>query len=607
VIDHGLILASATDKKLRTRSYIRVMGFKSGAAPAATYDLCIRNGTIVDGLGGEPYVGDVAIADGVIAAVGAVDGEAMRELDATGLLVTPGFIDLHTHYDGQAIWSDRMVPSSAHGVTTALMGNCGVGFAPCRPEDHDVLVDVMAGVEDIPGVVMVDGLPWTWETFPEFLDALESRQRDIDVAAYLPHSPLRVYVMGQRGVDREPATEEDLAQMRKLAAEAVEVGAMGFASSRLTLHKSESGVPIPSFDAGHDEIEAIARGVKDAGGGLIQFVPDLVAGDYEPALQTVFDVAADVGLPVTFTLAIGNAGDPFFEEGLNLVEKANAAGGEVSAQVFPRPIGLVIGLELSGNPFVLYPSYRELAHLPLAERVAEMRKPEVRERILADTPASDGHPLMFAVQAWDWMFPLGEPPNYEPDASDSIAARARARGVTPIEEAYDRVLDDDGHAMLLITLANFRDASLDTVATLFGRDDVVLGLGDGGAHYGMICDASFPTYMLAHWARDRTSGRLSVAEAVRELTTVPARVAGLADRGRIAVGYKGDVNVIDHGAVRLHRPVVARDLPGGGRRLDQSADGYVATVVSGEVIAENGVPTEARPGKLVRGRQPAPA
>lgn len=588
------------------KSYIQVMGFDSGAAPAATYDLCIRNGTIVDGLGGDPYVGDVAISDGVIAAVGSVDGEATRELDATGLLVTPGFIDLHTHYDGQAIWSDRMVPSSAHGVTTALMGNCGVGFAPCRPEDHDVLVDVMAGVEDIPGVVMVDGLPWTWETFPEFLDALDAGKRDIDVAAYLPHSPLRVYVMGQRGVDREPATAEDLAQMRKLAAEAVEVGAMGFASSRLTLHKSESGMPIPSFDAGHDEIEAIARGVKDAGGGLIQFVPDLVAGDYEPALQTVFDVAADVGLPVTFTLAIGNAGDPFFEEGLNLVEKANAAGGEVSAQVFPRPIGLVIGLELSGNPFVLYPSYRELAHLPLAERVVEMRKPEVRERILADTPASDGHPLMFAVQAWDWMFPLGEPPNYEPDASDSIAARARARGVSPLEEAYDRVLDDDGHAMLLITLANFRDASLDTVATLFGRDDVVLGLGDGGAHYGMICDASFPTYMLAHWARDRASGRLSVAEAVRELTTVPARVAGLADRGRIAVGYKGDVNVIDHAAVRLHRPVVARDLPGGGRRLDQSADGYVATVVSGEVIAENGVPTSARPGKLIRGRQPAP-
>jgi N-acyl-D-aspartate/D-glutamate deacylase len=571
------------------------------------YDLLIRNGTIVDGLGGEPFVGDVAVSDGVIVAIGAVDGQAAREIDASGLLVTPGFVDLHTHYDGQAIWSDRMTPSSAHGVTTAVMGNCGVGFAPCRADDHETLVDLMAGVEDIPGVVMVDGLPWTWETFPEFLDALDGRRRDIDVAAYLPHSPLRVYVMGQRGVDREAATAEDLSQMRKLAAEAVQAGALGFASSRLTLHKSESGQPIPSFNAGHDEIEAIALGVKDAGGGLIQFVPDLVAGDYGPALQTVFDVAEDVGLPVTFTLAIGNVGDPFFVDGLNLVEKANAAGGDVTAQVFPRPIGLVIGLELSGNPFLLDPSYRELAHLPLAERVAEMRKTEVRERILADRPASDGHPLMFAAQAWEWMFPLGDPPNYEPARSESIAARALARGVSPLEEAYDRVLDDDGHAMLLITLANFRDGSLDTVAELIRRDDVVLGLGDGGAHYGMICDASFPTYMLAHWARDRASGRLTVAEAVRELTSVPARVAGLADRGRIAEGYKADLNVIDHTSLTLHKPVIARDLPAGGRRLDQTADGYVATVVAGEVIAEDGVPTSARPGKLVRGRQAAPA
>ena len=571
------------------------------------YQLVIRNGTIVDGLGGQPYVGDVAVSDGVIAAVGKVCDRGEREIDATGLLITPGFVDLHTHYDGQAIWSDRMTPSSAHGVTTAVMGNCGVGFAPCRTEDHEVLVDVMAGVEDIPGVVMVDGLPWTWETFPEFLDALDAGRRDIDVAAFLPHSPLRVYVMGRRGVDREPATPEDLSQMRKLAAEAVDAGALGFASSRLTIHKTESGHPIPSYDAGHDEIEAIARGVVDAGGGLIQFVPDLVAGDYEPALQTVFDVAADVGLPVTFTLAIGNAGPAFFEDALRMVEKANTDGGDITAQIFPRPIGLVLGLELSGNPFVLYPSYREIADLPLAEKVAMMRKPEVRERILSDKPASDGHPLMFAVQAWNWIFPLGDPPDYEPDPSESIGARARARGVSPLEEAYDRLLDDDGHAMLLVTLANFRDASLDTVAELVRRDDVVLGLGDGGAHYGMICDASFPTYMLTHWVRDRGSGRLTVAEAVRELTSVPARVAGLADRGRIAVGYKADLNVIDQDALRLHKPTVRYDLPAGGRRLDQTADGYVATVVSGEVIAENGTPTAARPGRLVRGRQPAPA
>lgn len=572
-----------------------------------TYDLLIRNGTIVDGLGGEPYVGDVAVKDGLIAAVGAVNGAtATREIDATGLLVTPGFVDLHTHYDGQAIWSDRLTPSSAHGVTTVVVGNCGVGFAPCRQEDHDVLVDVMAGVEDIPGVVMTDGLPWSWETFPEYLDALESGKRDIDVAAYLPHSPLRVYVMGQRGADREPATPDDLARMRELATEAMEVGALGFASSRLTIHKTESGAPIPSYDAAREEIEEIARGVVDGGGGLLQFVPDIPAGGYQPVLQTVFDVAEDVGLPVTFTLVVGNAGDPTWPDAITMVEKANAAGGDITAQLLPRPIGLIIGLQLTANPFVLYPSYREIAHLPLAERVAEMRKPEVRARILADKPGQ-GHPILYVAQMWDWIFPLDDNPNYEPNPSDSIGARARARGVNPMEEAYDRLLDDDGRAMLLVATSNLEGNSLDTVGKLLHRDDVVLGLGDGGAHYGMICDASYSTYFLTHWARDRRSGRFSVAEAVRELTSVPARIAGLADRGRVAAGFKADLNVIDHAGLRLHKPVIAHDLPAGGRRLDQTAQGYVVTVVSGEVIAENGVPTSARPGRLVRGRQPAPA
>jgi N-acyl-D-aspartate/D-glutamate deacylase len=574
------------------------------------YDLIIRNGTIVDGLGGKPYVGDVAVVGGAIAALGSVDGDATREIDATGLLVTPGFIDLHTHYDGQAIWSDRMTPSSAHGVTTAVMGNCGVGFAPCRAEDHEVLVDVMAGVEDIPGVVMVDGLPWDWETFPEYLDAVEARQRDIDVAAYLPHSPLRVYVMGRRGAEREPATDKDLARMRELAKEAIEVGALGFASSRFSFHKTASGELIPTYDAAQAEISAIADGVADGGGGLIQFVPDIAAGGYANVLQQVFEAAQDAGLPVTFTLATGNSGDPIWPDAITMIEKFNSVGNPdtaITAQMFPRPIGLVIGLELTGNPFVFYPSYREIADLPLAERVAEMRKPEVRARILADKPAGDGHPLLYLAQAWEWIFPLTDDPVYEPDASTSIAARARASGVTPMEEAYDRLLDDDGHAMLLVAMANFENNSLDTVGQLIRRDDVVLGLGDGGAHYGMICDASYPTFLLAHWARDRASQRLTVPDAVRELTSVPARVAGLADRGRIAVGYKADLNVIDHAALRLHKPVITHDLPAGGRRLDQTADGYVATVVSGAIIAENGVPTAERPGRLVRGRQPAPA
>jgi N-acyl-D-amino-acid deacylase len=572
------------------------------------YDLVIRDGTIVDGLGGVPYRGDVAVSGDVIAAVGSIDGVGRREIDATGLLVTPGFVDLHTHYDGQAIWSDLLNPSSSHGVTTVVIGNCGVGFAPCRLADHDVLVDVMAGVEDIPGVVMVEGLAWDWETFPQFLDRLEACRHDIDVAALLPHSPLRVYVMGQRGADREPATSDDLAEMRKLAAEAVRAGALGFASSRLATHRTDGGQQIPSYDAGENEILEIARGIADGGGGLIQFVPDIPAGGYESVLQTVFDAASVTGLPVTFTLLVGNAGDPLWEKAIAMVEKANGAGGDVTAQVFPRPIGLMLGLELTMNPFTLCPTYCEIADLPLAERVAQMRKPDVRAKILADRPTdATSNPLFHLAQAWEWIFPIDDRANYEPNRAESIMARARARGVSPQEEAYDCLLDDDGHAMLLGAMANFTDNSLDTVGNLIRRDDVVLGLGDGGAHYGMICDSSYPTYLLSHWARDRDTYRLSVAEAVRELTSTPAKVAGLLDRGRIEIGYKADLNVIDHASLRLHKPVITHDLPAGGRRLDQTASGYVATIVSGQVIAEHDVPNHTRPGRLVRGRQPAPA
>ena len=454
----------------------------------------------------------------MIAAVGAVDGSGTREIDATGLLVTPGFIDLHTHYDGQAIWSDRMTPSSAHGVTTAVMGNCGVGFAPCRAEDHEVLVDVMAGVEDIPGVVMVDGLPWDWETFPEYLDALESRQRDIDVAAYLPHSPLRVYVMGQRGADREPATDEDLERMRALAKEAIEVGRarVRLVAVLVPQDRKRRADPHLRRGAGRDRRDRRGRGRRRRRAHSVRArhrrgrLRVCAAAGFRGrrGRRAAGDVHPGDGQLRRPDLAGRDHAD-------REVQLRWQRGHDITAQMFPRPIGLVIGLELTGNPFVFYPSYREIADLPLAERVAEMRKPEVRARILADKPAGDGHPLLYLAQAWNWIFPLTDDPDYEPDASTSIAARAAARGVTPMEEAYDRLLDDDGHAMLLVAMANFENNSLDTVGELIRRDDVVLGLGDGGAHYGMICDASYPTFLLAHWARDRKARRLSVADAIR--------------------------------------------------------------------------------------------
>ncbi len=570
------------------------------------YDTVIRGGSIVDGTGAEPYIGDVALLGNKIVAVGEVSGTGNREIRADGLLVTPGFVDIHTHYDGQAIWSDRLNPSSSHGVTTAVMGNCGVGFAPCREADHDLLVDVMSGVEDIPGVVMAEGLPWNWETFPEYLDAVAAQRRDIDVAAFLPHSPLRVYVMGERGANREKATPEDLAQMRQLAREAMEAGALGFASSRLMMHRTGGGEAIPTYDVAEDEVTAIAQGLRDAGGGLMQFVPDIPFEGYEPILLPMFRAARSAGLPLTFTLGTGNVGEPIWKGALKLVEEANAAGGHVTAQVFPRPIGLMMGLELSVSPFSLCPSYQAIAHLPLTQRVAAMRMPELRAKLLVE-PQNSGHPLAAMARNWEWMFPMESAPNYEPPACDSIAARAAAKGV-PVEEfAYDFLLEDEGHSMLLLALGNFPGGSLDVIGQLIGRDDVVVGLGDGGAHYGMICDSSFPTFMLAHWARDRKQGLMGLAEVIKNLTSAPAAVAGLLDRGRIAPGYKADLNIIDHARMRLRKPEMLADLPGGGRRLDQNAEGYVATFVAGEMIAENGLPTHARPGLLVRGRQMAPA
>jgi N-acyl-D-amino-acid deacylase len=571
------------------------------------YDLLIRRGTIVDGSGGAPFVADLAVSDGRIVAIGTLEGGAKEVVEAHGLVVTPGFVDVHTHYDGQAIWSKRLSPSSSHGVTTAVIGNCGVGFAPCRKEDHATLVRVMEGVEDIPGVVMTEGLDWSWETFPDYLNALEARPRDIDIAAYLPHNPLRVYVMGERGARREVATGDDLAHMRALAREAIKAGAIGFATDRVKNHLTADKQLVPSYAAATGEIEQIVEGMAEGGGGLIQFVPDIPIPGYQDVLAPLIEISRRTGQPLTFSLATGN--DSRYrgaDDALNMSEAASRTGPRVTAQVFPRPIGLVFGLELSANPFVLCPSYKQIADRPLDERVALMRDPELRRRLIAEAP-EEGHPYTMMARNWAWMFPLTERPNYEPSAADSIAARAKARGVTPEEEVYDLLLQDEGRGKLLVALGNFPDYSLDGVLDLIKHPNAVIGLGDGGAHYALICDASYPTFVLAHWVRDRNGERMTLEVAVKALTSNQAQLMGLSDRGLLRPGYKADINVIDLAALRLNAPYVVNDLPAGGKRLDQGADGYVATFVSGKCIARNGTPTGNFPGRLVRGRQPAPA
>ncbi|MCB2066622.1 MAG: amidohydrolase family protein [Erythrobacter sp.] len=572
-------------------------------------DILIRGGTLVDGSGGEPYAADLAISDGRIAWIGlGYTGQADEEIDASGKVVTPGFVDIHTHYDGQAIWSEELSPSSSHGVTTVVTGNCGVGFAPCRKEDHERLIKVMEGVEDIPGVVMAEGLPWDWETFPEYLDALASRPRDIDLACFLPHSPLRVYAMGERGARREPATPEDMQKMRDLAAEALAAGAIGFATSRLLIHRTKAGELIPSYAAEDAELMAIAGAMQDAGSGVLQMVLDAPFQSWTDEMAHLVRVAESCGRPATFTLGTANDGPPLWEQALDACEAAEAGGVTIAPQVLPRPIGMVMGFELSTHPFCLCPGYEAIADLPLAEQLAHLRDPAFRARLLAEPP-HEGHPLSMMTRNWDWIFPLSDPPNYEPPLDSSIGAQARAQGRSPEAVAYDLLLGDaqDGQGKLYNALGNYHEGKLDVLLGLMRRDDVVIGLGDGGAHYAAICDASYPTFLLTYWTRDRQGERLSLAEAVRALSARPAEVVGLRDRGLLAPGYKADVNVIDTASLRLHAPVVRHDLPSGGRRLDQLATGYAATICGGQVIRRHDQPTGARPGAVIRGQQPVPA
>ena len=564
----------------------------------ATADVVIRGGTVFDGSGGAPFEADVAVANGRITAVGAFAGKGREEIDAKGCMVTPGFVDAHTHYDGQLIWSERLSPSSSHGVTTVATGNCGVGFAPCRPEDHTRLIKLLEGVEDMPEVVLADGLTWDWESFPEFVQAVKRRRHDLDFALQLPHAALRMYVMGERAADGAQATPQEIARMRVLAREAVEAGAFGFGTSRSIFHTTMAGEIIPTAHSPENELTAIAEGVRDGGGGVIQAI--LNVADPKPDLAMLRRVAERSGCPLSYTLLQVGAGDPqSWRDLLAMTHEARAAGVPITGQVFPRPVGVLLGLDASYHPFSAHPAYLRIADLPLAARVAEMRRPEVRAAILADTPEPRGMLFYRLARAFSIIYPLGDPPNYEPDASSSLEAMAAARGVSADALAYDLLLEQDGHALLLQTIANYGDRNLEAAREMLVDPATVPALGDGGAHYGMICDSTYTTFMLSYWGRDRRSGRIPLAEVVRGLTAKPALLLGLADRGHIATGMKADLNVIDFDRLSLKAPRMVRDLPSGGRRLTQDASGYVATLVSGEAIQRDGAPTQALPGRMV--------
>jgi N-acyl-D-aspartate/D-glutamate deacylase len=569
------------------------------------FDLVIRGGTVIDGSGGAPYAADVGVRDGLIATVAPNLPAGAQEIDATGRIVTPGFVDIHTHYDGQATWDERMQPSSWHGVTTAVMGNCGVGFAPCKPEDHDRLIRLMEGVEDIPFPVLTQGLPWNWESFPEYLDSLSGRSFDIDIAAQLPHAALRVYVMGERGANREPATREDIARMAVIAKGAVEAGALGFSTSRTLNHRTSDGQPTPTLTAGEDELEGIALGLKAAGKGVLQFVSDFQQPAEEFAMFR--RLVEKSGRPLSFSLAQSPKGPDSWKILLAALTEANDDGLPMKAQVAGRPVGVLFGLELTLNPFSQHETYKAIAHLPLAERVEQLKDPAVRARLLSEELDPKGPFAGSALRAWDNMFLMSEQPDYEPAAADTIKELAASRGVWPDEVALDHMLSNGGRGMLYHPFLNYANGSLDPSFAMLSHRDTVPGLSDGGAHVGMICDGSFPTSNITHWTRDRTRGpKLALEQMIRMQTRDTAEAVGLLDRGLIAPGLRADLNIIDFDGLTLHAPGVAYDLPAGGRRLVQRADGYVATVVAGQITYRDGEPTGALPGRLVRGAQPAP-
>ena len=574
----------------------------------AHYDLILRGGTIVDGTGAPRHTGDVAIRDGLIAAVGTVAGTALREIDATGLVVAPGWVDIHTHYDGQATWDAEMAPSSWHGVTTAIMGNCGVGFAPAARDRHDWLIGLMEGVEDIPGTALAEGLTWDWETFPEYLDALERLPRSIDVGTHVPHGAVRAYVMGDRERPGAVPTGDDITKMAAIVEEGVRAGALGFSTSRTVIHKSIEGEVVPGTTATAEELVAIGRAMGRAGHGVFE-----LASDLRPEWRE-FDwmgaISRETGLPVVFAALQSIARETTLDDQIAEMARQNARGARIVAAIALRGNGVIMGWRGTVHPFRFRPSWAAIEALPWDEQRARLKDADFRAQLLGEAnvyPESDiVHLFRALAEGWDQLYEMDDDFDYEPQRPASIAARAAARGVTPAEYAYDLMTQGDGTGFIYFPILNYADGNLDFLEQLQARDDCVNSLSDGGAHCGTICDAASPTFMLQHWVRDRPrGGRLTLETAVKRQSHDTARLYGLDDRGVIAPGALADINVIDFDHLTLERPWLAFDLPAGGKRLLQRATGYRYTIKSGVVTFEDGTWTGATPGGVLRGPQRA--
>ncbi len=570
----------------------------------AEHDLVIRGGVVIDGTGHPRREADVAVSEGIVTEVGTVSGSGRREVEANGAIVAPGFVDVHTHYDGQATWESTMQPSSWHGVTTVVFGNCGVGFAPVHNSDHERLVQLMEGVEDIPGTALHEGLSWNWTSLTEYLDALGG-PKDMDIAAQVPHAALRLHVMGERGAKGDDARPDDIAEMGRLAAEGINAGFLGFTTSRTQNHKTSLGEPTPTLTAAKEELVGIAEAIGTTGKGVLQLVSDFF--DVEGEFAIVRAMTESSGRPISFTLVESPRGYEYHRSILGHIETARADGLAVTGQTAVRPIGVLLGFECTLNPFLANPVFREISDLPQHERTAALTDPAFRERLLQAAGGRENQAVGGRlIERFDIMFPLGTSPNYEPDPTNSVAAIAEREGRPPAEVALDAMLDNDGTAMLWVPFSNFAKGNLDGTRELLTHPFTVPALSDGGAHVGTICDGSFPTTLIQHWGRDRPHGRIEVEFLIQRQCRDTAQLVGLNDRGLIAPGYRADINVIDFDRLRVHQPELLYDLPAGGRRIVQRADGYVHTFVAGTETYAEGEATGELPGRLIRGAQPTP-